>query len=66
MTTHESASINPKTIVHSFQQKQQSLLARIILKPPYVSISSSNKISGDFGHSSAIFKKPIIEGLYFL
>jgi hypothetical protein len=31
-----------------------------------VTITNSNKISGDFGHSSAIFKRPIVEGVYFL
>jgi hypothetical protein len=34
--------------------------------PPYVKISHESIFTGNFGHSSVIFKRPIIEGEYFI
>jgi hypothetical protein len=41
-------------------------LGALLNKPPYLSLANSNRIVGYFGHASAIFKRPIIEGSYFL
>jgi hypothetical protein len=65
-TTHETGVPKLKTGTHSIQHQQNALLNRLLTRPPYVSLLNSWKISGDYGHSSAIFKRPILEGSYFL
>lgn len=40
-------------------------LNRITTKPPYISISQ-NKLQGNFGHATVFFRRPIIEGCFFL
>lgn len=41
-------------------------LERLVIHPPYVKISQGNIFTGNFGHSSVIFTRPIIEGEYFI
>ena len=38
----------------------------MLTKPVYISISEGSRIYGSLGHSSAIFKRPIVEGDYYL
>lgn len=66
VTTHDSGLPSSKTVKSQIQHHQSNLLNRIINKPPYVSVSASGKLSGDFGHSSGIWKRPLIEGNFFL
>ena len=47
-------------------EKMTISLARLLTRPPYVSVTQSSRIGGDYGHASAIFRRPVIEGLYFL
>lgn len=37
-----------------------ALLPKLLNKPPYLSLASPNRIVGNFGHASVIFKRPII------
>ena len=48
------------------EQRLPFPLDKILIKPPYISISYGNRILGNFGHSTAIFRRPIIQGSYFL
>lgn len=41
-------------------------LEELVEHPPYVKIAHGNVFAGNFGHSSVIFKRPIIEGEYFI
>lgn len=41
-------------------------LDKLILKPPYISITKGNRIIGDYGHSTAVFKRPVIEGQVYM
>lgn len=41
-------------------------LEKLIIKPPYLSISKGNIVNGSFGHGTFIFKRPIIEGYFYL
>ena len=41
-------------------------LDKLLIKPPYLLVQSGSRLIGNFGHSTAIFKRPIIEGQYFL
>ena len=41
-------------------------LDKLILKPPYISITKGNRIIGDYGHSTAIFNRPVIEGQVYM
>ena len=41
-------------------------LAKITSRPAYISIAESCKVVGNFGHGTAFFKRPLIEGDYYL
>jgi hypothetical protein len=41
-------------------------LDKLIHKPPYLTIARGNRIIGDFGHSTALFKRPVIEGQVYM
>lgn len=41
-------------------------LEKLLIKPPYITVVDGCKILGNFGHSTAMFKRPIVEGKYFI
>lgn len=41
-------------------------LDRLIAKPVYLALGPNDEVIGEMGHSSVVFKRPIIEGFYFL
>ena len=48
------------------EKKLAISLEKILTKPVYISINSGCRIVGNFGHATAIFKIPVIEGQYYL
>ena len=58
VTSHESCSKQmkmPKPITES----NFELLAKLLVKPSYIELMYHNKIVGNFGHGSAMLKRPI-------
>jgi hypothetical protein len=41
-------------------QRAPYSLDKMIYRRPYISVNNSNRITGNFGHGSAIFRRPII------
>jgi len=41
-------------------------LDKLVSKPPYITVTQINKIMGDYGHGTAVFKRPFVEGSYFM
>ena len=39
---------------------------KMVKKPPYISIAEPLKIIGNFGHGTAILKRPILEGSFYI
>jgi hypothetical protein len=64
-TTHESSAGNPATALVATRLPQPSLLSRLLARPPYLSLRGS-RVSGDFGHGSAILRRPLVEGSFYL
>jgi len=52
--------------VSSEDKKNTLFLHKLINKAPTITIASGSRLCGDFGHGTAIFKRPLIEGLYYL
>lgn len=57
---------NCKGEQRQMEQRVPYSLEKLITKPPYVTVSNGNRLIGNFGHSTVVFKRPIIEGKYFL
>lgn len=66
MTTQDQITLKIKNSTVVDSHKNNRNLSRLISKPPYLTIANSNVITGNFGHGSAIFKRPLLEGRYFL
>ncbi len=41
-------------------------LEKLITKPPYITVSRGNRIIGSFGHATVVFKRPVVEGKFYL
>lgn len=66
VTTQDQITLKIKDSSTGDCQKGNRLLSRLLLKPPYITITNSNVIVGNFGHASAVLKRPLLEGFYFL
>ena len=60
VTTYESIAVKPKNDEGQMLRQEQALLNKLLSRPPYIKLSSSNIIRGDFGHASAILRRPIL------
>jgi hypothetical protein len=41
-------------------------MEKLVLKPPYITTMGKFKFVGNFGHATAFFKKPVVEGSFFV
>lgn len=48
------------------QQSFPHSLDKLLMRPPYIGVGHNNRITGNFGHGTVLFKRPLIEGCYFL
>lgn len=68
---HESAETLPteSSKEKSMVQQEKTLnpfLHRLLSKPAYMQLTVGNQLTGPLGHSTAILRRPIVEGIYFL
>ena len=69
----EAASVTSQDAVHPAPLSSNPIsnspsinLTKLIAKPPYLLIKGSKTFVGSFGHSSVVFKKPVLEGSYYI
>ena len=60
VTTNDSGSSSSRSLGQVSQLRGLALLERLTSKPHYIALMGNNRILGDFGHASVIFKRPII------
>ena len=48
------------------EEKLPFALEKIVKRPTYVAISNFNRICGTFGHATAYFKRPVLEGSFYI
>ena len=61
----QESSSKPQSNSQSITENAPALIQKLLEKPAYISLKNTI-IVGSYGHSSAIFKRPIIEGSYFM
>jgi hypothetical protein len=42
------------------------VLSKLLVKPAYITVAKGTQIVGNFGHASAILRRPVLEGNYFM
>lgn len=48
------------------EEKMPFPFEKIVKRPTYVAISNCNRICGTFGHATAYFKRPVLEGSFYI